>query len=229
MFGLLIPCGGGEPIVLRRAHILVGRTLEYAPPDGPIPAVSGLHCELVYDKRGWKVRTFHGARGVRVRVNGARVEAQRLESGDILFLAGRRYRIKFTRADRADAVASMSVRRPGAVDTRESAGSDAPRGLLIPQGEGHRVLLHKPTMILGSAHDADVVLTGLTVASHHCRLDFDSGWWRATDTSHGLGIRVDNVPVQEHWLYPGDVLTISMFRYELHYPVGAVLEAEAVT
>lgn len=202
MFGLLIPCGGGEPIVLRKDHVLVGRTLEYAPPDGQIPAVSGLHCELVYDERGWKVRTFHGARGVRVRVNGARVEAQRLESGDTLVLAGRRYRLEFTHAERAALDLAASGAGPDAADGSENAGSDAPRGLLIPQGEGRRVLLHKPTMVLGSAHDADIVLTGLTVASHHCRLDFDNGWWRATDTSHGLGIRVDNVPVQEHWLYP---------------------------
>ncbi|QDU36666.1 FHA domain protein [Maioricimonas rarisocia] len=223
MFGLLIPCGGGKPIVLRRGHILVGRRLEYAPEDGNLPAASGLHCELVYDEQGWTVRTFHGPRGIRVRVNGARVETRRLESGDILFLAGRRYRIEFSRVDQFLPDSDLSL--PEARGDADPAAFDVPRGLLIPQGEGRRFPLVKPTIVVGSARDSDLVLPGLTVAPHHCRLDFEDGWWRVTDTSRGLGMRVDHIPVQEHWLYPGDVLTIAMFRYELHYPVGASLTA----
>ncbi|MFG0331933.1 MAG: FHA domain-containing protein [Maioricimonas sp. JB049] len=171
------------------------------------------------------VRAFDGARGVRVRVNGTRVEMRRLESGDILFLAGRRYRIEYSKSDQIPPAPVPAGCRAGAI---AGAGSsqitfDVPRGLLIPQGEGCRFPLVKPTIVVGSARDSDLVLPGRTVAPHHCRLDFDQGWWRVTDTSRGLGMRIDHVPVQQRWLYPGDVLAISTFRYEVHYPVGVSL------
>ena len=84
MLGELVPVGGGDPIPLLRARLLVGRRsrcdicLDY-------PNVSSQHCELELESGYWQVRDLRSTNGV--KVNGQLIEVQVLLPGDRLTIA----------------------------------------------------------------------------------------------------------------------------------------------
>ena len=84
MLGELVPVGGGDPVPLLRARLLVGRRsrcdicLDY-------PNISSQHCELELEAGYWQVRDLRSTNGG--KVNGQPVEVQVLMPGDTLTLA----------------------------------------------------------------------------------------------------------------------------------------------
>jgi len=92
MLGELVPVGGGDPIPLLRARLLVGRRsrcdicLDY-------PNVSSQHCELELDSGYWQVRDLHSTNGV--KVNGQLVEVQVLLPGDRLTIAKMEFEVDY--------------------------------------------------------------------------------------------------------------------------------------
>jgi pSer/pThr/pTyr-binding forkhead associated (FHA) protein len=92
-FGHLVPCGGGDPIPLRDAKLVVGRH-DICDIMLPIPTVSGRHCELEFANGYWYVRDLGSRNGV--RVDGVRCETDRLKPGCVLWVAGLRFQVVYS-------------------------------------------------------------------------------------------------------------------------------------
>jgi len=94
--GELVPCGGGAPIPLRKARLIVGRSascdivLHY-------PVISSKHCQLDFLEGFWHVRDLGSRNGV--RVDGHYQSASHLKPGAILSIAEYRYQIAYTPMD----------------------------------------------------------------------------------------------------------------------------------
>jgi adenylate cyclase len=90
--GELIPCGGGDPIPLRQAKLVVGRhpncdiVLRFA-------TVSGIHCQLEWTDGYWFVRDLGSRHGI--RVDGVRCQAECVKPGSVLWIADQRYRFAY--------------------------------------------------------------------------------------------------------------------------------------
>jgi len=92
--GRLVPCGGGDPIPLRQAKIVIGRSsdcdvvLRFA-------TVSGRHCQLEWQEgcSCWLVRDLASRNGT--RVDGFPCEAKLLPPGSILGVASQRYHVVY--------------------------------------------------------------------------------------------------------------------------------------
>jgi pSer/pThr/pTyr-binding forkhead associated (FHA) protein len=91
--GQLVPCGGGDPIPLRKAKLVVGRD---AGCDVVIrtAAVSGRHCQLEWTGGGWLVRDLGSKTGI--RVDGIPCEEQMLPAGCVLSIGNLRYRVVYS-------------------------------------------------------------------------------------------------------------------------------------
>jgi pSer/pThr/pTyr-binding forkhead associated (FHA) protein len=115
--GELAPCGGGNPISLRRRRLVVGRheecdiVLRY-------PAVSGRHCELEWIDGGWSVRDLGSRNGI--RVNDVICQEARLQSGSILWIGG----VRFEFACPGDETADPKQGRVFAQSLLQAAGLD---------------------------------------------------------------------------------------------------------
>ncbi len=89
-FGELIPCGGGDPIPLNRAKLLIGRrsnchiSLQF-------PNVSLEHCQLQLINGYWHLRDLNSRNGV--KVNGVRCDQKWLLPGDEVSIAKHRYEL----------------------------------------------------------------------------------------------------------------------------------------
>jgi adenylate cyclase len=106
LLGELLPCGGGDPIPLRKAKLVVGRR-----PDCdiaiPINVVSGRHCELELQDGFWHVRDLGSRHGT--RVDGVQCQTKVLMPGSILWIANQRYKIAYKAPGDAPAAASRSM------------------------------------------------------------------------------------------------------------------------
>ncbi len=93
MLGELIPCGGGDPIPLLKAAVVIGRrdrcdiTLAF-------PNVSSQHCELVFKNGYWEIRDLNSRNGI--KVNDERCDSKWLMPGDVVSIAKHRYKIQYT-------------------------------------------------------------------------------------------------------------------------------------
>ena len=91
-YGELVPIGGGDPIPLLRASLMVGRrescdiVLRFA-------NVSGQHCQLTLEGGYWFVQDLNSQNGV--KVNGAHVMRKLLKPGDTLSMARHKYKIQY--------------------------------------------------------------------------------------------------------------------------------------
>ena len=89
----MIPCGGGVPIPLMKARLIVGRhpacdiLLEF-------PLVSAKHCQLEFKEGFWHVRDLGSRNGI--RVDGIFQLAKYLRPGEILAIAKYRFEIAYT-------------------------------------------------------------------------------------------------------------------------------------
>lgn len=84
------------------------------------------------------------------------------------------------------------------------------------------VALKKPVLTIGRGRDNDIVLTDPFASRRHAQLRLRQGAYLIFDASSQSGITVNDVPVREHRLQPGDVLKIGKTRllYLEDPPVG---------
>jgi adenylate cyclase len=95
LLGELLPCGGGDPIPLRKPKLVLGRRSECDIPI-PIGVVSGRHCELEFKDGYWYVHDLNSRHGT--RVDGAQVLSNVLLPGSVLWLANVRFKLAYRAA-----------------------------------------------------------------------------------------------------------------------------------
>jgi adenylate cyclase len=90
--GELVPEGGGDNIPLIRDTLTIGRRESC---DIPLryPNVSGLHCELNFQKGFWWIRDLGSTNGV--KVNGVRVPKKLLHPGEKITIAKKTFTIEY--------------------------------------------------------------------------------------------------------------------------------------
>ncbi len=90
--GELVPEGGGDNIPLIRETLTIGRRESC---DIPLryPNVSGLHCELSFQKGFWWIRDLGSTNGV--KVNGVRVPKKLLHPGEKITIAKKTFTIEY--------------------------------------------------------------------------------------------------------------------------------------
>jgi pSer/pThr/pTyr-binding forkhead associated (FHA) protein len=92
VLGRLLPCGGGDPIPLRKTTVIVGRhdscdvVLRYG-------TISSRHCQLEWTEKGWLVRDLASRNGIRVA--GVRCEEKLLPPGSVLSIADQRFEVVY--------------------------------------------------------------------------------------------------------------------------------------
>ncbi len=91
--GELVPVGGGDAIPLMRTPLTIGRR-ESCDISLQFPNISGMHCELSFRDGYWSVRDMNSSNGI--KVNGSRVTARPLKSGDEIAIAKRKYTIQYS-------------------------------------------------------------------------------------------------------------------------------------
>jgi len=89
-------------------------------------------------------------------------------------------------------------------------------GLLVPVGGGDPIPLLKPQLIVGRRPSCDIRLDFANVSSHHCRLEYINGYWRATDLSRN-GTKVNGERIDEKFLQSGDTLSFARHPFEIQY------------
>jgi predicted component of type VI protein secretion system len=89
-------------------------------------------------------------------------------------------------------------------------------GQLIPVGGGDPIPLLKPTLIVGRRPSCDIQLEYSNVSSHHCRLEYINGYWRAADISRN-GTKVNGERIDEKFLQPGDTVSFARHAFEIQY------------
>jgi pSer/pThr/pTyr-binding forkhead associated (FHA) protein len=100
---------------------------------------------------------------------------------------------------------------------RKDYGGDGPMlGSLVPVGGGDPIPLLKPQLMVGRRPSCDIRLEFANVSSHHCRLEYVNGYWRATDLSRN-GTKVNGERIDEKFLQPGDTLTFAKHHFEIQY------------
>ena len=103
-------------------------------------------------------------------------------------------------------------------------------GQLVPVGGGDPIPLLKPQLIIGRRPSCDIRLDFANVSSHHCRLEYINGYWRATDLSRN-GTKVNGERIDEKFLQSGDTLMFARHPFEIRYtpdPEGVPPEPDEV-
>lgn len=90
-------------------------------------------------------------------------------------------------------------------------------GQLIPVGGGDPIPLLKPNLMVGRRPSCDIRLEYANVSSHHCRLDYINGYWKATDASSSNGTKVNGERIEEKFLQPGDTVSFAKHAFEIQY------------
>lgn len=106
LLGELLPCGGGDPIPLRKPRLVIGRRPE-CDIAIPINVISGRHCELELQEGYWHVRDLGSRHGT--RVDGVQCQTKVLMPGSILWIANQRYKIAYKAPGDAPAATNRSM------------------------------------------------------------------------------------------------------------------------
>lgn len=96
MYGEMVPVGGGDLIPLLKNSLLVGRR-ESCDIVLRFSNVSAHHCQLTLNNGYWFVKDLNSRNGV--KVNGIRVRDKRLDPGDVLSVANRKYKVNYSPVD----------------------------------------------------------------------------------------------------------------------------------
>ena len=78
---------------------------------------------------------------------------------------------------------------------------------LIVNGE-KTIYLHEPLINIGRSRDNHIVLNDPYTSRHHIQLRLRFGVYTLFDTQSQGGVMVNDVPVREHRLQPGDVIRV---------------------
>ena len=89
-------------------------------------------------------------------------------------------------------------------------------GQLIPVGGGDPIPLLKSNLMVGRRPSCDIQLDFANVSSHHCRLEYINGYWRAADISTN-GTKVNGERIDEKFLQPGDTVSFAKHFFEIQY------------
>lgn len=90
---LLLPVGGGTPIVLSAEHLVVGRDRGCAI-RLPVSSVSARHCELEFSEGHWLVRDLGSRNGT--KVDGKQIEQKWLFPNSELQISNLRFKVLYT-------------------------------------------------------------------------------------------------------------------------------------
>jgi hypothetical protein len=113
---------------------------------------------------------------------------------------------------------------------RLMGGNGPMLGILVPVGGGDPIPLLKPQLVVGRRPSCDIRLDFSNVSSHHCRLEYINGYWRATDLSRN-GTKVNGERIDEKFLQSGDSIGFAKHFFEIQYtpdPDGVPPEQEEV-
>ena len=79
---------------------------------------------------------------------------------------------------------------------------------LLDEARSIRWDLEAPEITLGRATDSHVVLDHPSVSRRHARILATGGGHLLEDLGSSTGTTVNGVPVRQHWLVPGDLVTL---------------------
>jgi adenylate cyclase len=106
MLGQLVPLGGGDPIPLLKARLMIGRR-ETCDISLKFPNVSSHHCELELVNGYWRVRDLNSRNGI--KVNDSRIDTSWVLPGDTLAVAKHIYEIQYEPGTQAPPPEAMDV------------------------------------------------------------------------------------------------------------------------
>lgn len=90
-------------------------------------------------------------------------------------------------------------------------------GELNPVGGGDPIPLLKHRVLIGRRSICDIVLEFPNVSSQHCQLELTNGFWYVRDLNSRNGIKVNGERCDNHWLQPGDELSIARHAFRVQY------------
>jgi hypothetical protein len=92
----------------------------------------------------------------------------------------------------------------------EPAAPPVGRALLV--GNGRRTVLAGNRILIGRSRDCDVSLDDPNVSRRHAELRREGDRWVVADLGSTNGVKVNGHRVAEHWLAPGDEITLGLER-----------------
>jgi pSer/pThr/pTyr-binding forkhead associated (FHA) protein len=84
---------------------------------------------------------------------------------------------------------------------------------LVLQPGGATIELTQPDMLLGRHSRADVRLPLPDVSRRHCRFLFTQGTWQVLDLNSLNGVFLNDEPIRQATVQPGDLLRIGGFTF----------------
>jgi pSer/pThr/pTyr-binding forkhead associated (FHA) protein len=244
MLGKLIPCGGGAPVPLSKATVVIGRSRDCEIPIA-CGTVSTRHCELELRDGEWWVRDLGSKNGT--AVNGIKREQQSVPPNAVLAMGRQRFILAYQPAaqprpagadEDIEALALQLLTGddeppppPAALPSPRVHGPQAAPspphtrvklGDLVPCGGGATIPLLRPELTVGRSSDSDICLRFPSISSRHCKLSLQDGYWFVEDLHSSNGTWVNGARCQKKCLMPESVLGLAKHRYTMRYtPKGA--------
>lgn len=222
ILGHLIPCSGGKAIALRQPKLFLGKRKAKLN-QAAHQAAAVQHCELNYEDGCWTI--LRKGSPYPLKVNGQECDTARLQSGDLISLGPFRYRLRYPKS--REEIEKLKALKAKAKADKHDATANQHFGQLLPMGGGTPISLHQIRMTIGRKEDCDIMLANKQISGLHCGLELINGHWKVVDLGSQNGIRVNGIPRKRKWLFPGDVLSIVSFRFQIQYiPEGDAPEDE---
>jgi predicted component of type VI protein secretion system len=86
--------------------------------------------------------------------------------------------------------------------------------------DDHHILIDRPIVLIGRHEECDIQLESSKVSRKHCCIAQIDDYLVVCDLDSTNGIRINNQPVQEGKLQPGDELMIGNIRYRVSWDDG---------
>ena len=86
------------------------------------------------------------------------------------------------------------------------------------------VLVDRFPFVIGRSPDADITLDDRWASRRHCELGMSGGLLTVRDLGSKHGILVNDSPVHESPLHPGDTLNVGLSTIVAHYETSLVEE-----
>jgi pSer/pThr/pTyr-binding forkhead associated (FHA) protein len=98
---------------------------------------------------------------------------------------------------------------------------------LVLQPSGATIELTQPDMLLGRHSQADVRLPLPDVSRRHCRFLFSEGVWQVIDLNSLNGVYLNDEPIRQATVRPGDLLRIGGFTFAVDLGAADLPTTEA--